>query len=170
MCAHRESVSRRRFAFLTVSAMGTLLLPLSALAAGSADALVVTCIDYRLVEDATRFFDGLHMRHTYDQVSLAGAALAGVSPMFPSANAAFWDQLALAKKLHGVKTLIVLDHRDCGAYKAAFGVRFAAGGAEESEQHKDVMLLVQSKLSKTFPDLGFRGYLMALDGKAEKLI
>jgi hypothetical protein len=170
MCLHQGALTRRRFGFLTASAAATAILPVSARAAGHADALVVTCIDYRLVDDTTRFFDGLHMTHTYDQVSLAGAALAGVSPMFPSSNAAFWDQLALAKKLHDVKALFVLDHRDCGAYKAAFGTRFASERKAESEQHRSVMLQVKARLAKTFPDLGFRGYLMALDGTAEKLI
>jgi hypothetical protein len=170
VCTYQKAVTRRRFGLLSLSATAMSFLPVSARAGGHADALVVTCIDYRLVDDATRYFDSLHMTHTYDQVSLAGAALAGVSPMFPSSNAAFWDQLALAKKLHDVKSLIVLDHRDCGAYKAAFGKKFASERKAENEQHKSVMLQVKAKLAKTFPDLGFRGYLMALDGTAEKLI
>src|SRR5215470_12591951 len=151
MCLHEGAMSRRRFGLLTVSAAAMSFATLSARAAGHADALVVTCIDYRLVDDTTRFFDSMHMAHTYDQVSLAGAALAGVSPMFPSSNAAFWDQLALAKKLHDVKALLVLDHRDCGAYKAAFGTKFASERKAESEQHMSVMLEVKARLAKTFP-------------------
>jgi hypothetical protein len=170
MCGLQSGITRRHFGTLALVAGGLSFLPKSARAAGHADALVVTCIDYRLVDDAVRFFDGLHMTNKYDQVSLAGAALAGVSPMFPSSNAAFWDQLALAKKLHGIETLIVLDHRDCGAYKAAFGDKFASEGTAESQQHKLVMLEVEAKLGKTLPGLGFQGYLMALDGTALKLV
>jgi hypothetical protein len=74
MCVNEDVVSRRGFGSQTLSVVGFSLLPLSAFAAGHADALVVSCIDYRLVDQTTRFFDGLHMTHTYDQVSLAGAA------------------------------------------------------------------------------------------------
>ncbi len=163
-------MTRRGFGALSLGAMGALLLTASGRAAGHVDALVVTCIDYRLVDDAVKFFDGLNMKNKYDQVSLAGAALAGVSPAFPSANAAFWDQLAIAKKLHDVQKLIVLDHRDCGAYKVAFGDKFAAEPPAEAAQHKSVMMEVQAKLTREFPSLGFDGYLMSLDGKAEKLV
>ena len=36
-------------------------------------ALTITCIDYRLVDDAVKFFNGLKLVNDYDQVSLAGA-------------------------------------------------------------------------------------------------
>ena len=83
--------------------------------------LAITCIDYRLVDDAVRFFDSRHMTNDYDQVSLAGASLAGVSNKFPSSNAAFWDHIGIAKQLHHIQKVIVVDHRDCGAFKVAFG-------------------------------------------------
>ena len=167
-CAH--ALTRRHLGSLALAASVVVLLPFGARAAGHAEALVVTCIDYRLVDDAVRFFDGLGMKHQYDQVSLAGAALAGVSPMFPSSNAAFWDQLALARKLHGVEKLIVLDHRDCGAYKAAFGAKFASERTAESAQHKSVMTSLKAELAAKAPGLAYDGYLMALDGSAERLV
>jgi hypothetical protein len=153
-----------------VAATGFGLLPFSVRAAGEAEALGLTCIDYRLVDDATRFFGSLHLTKEYDQVSLAGASLAAVSPKFPSSNAAFWDQLALAKQLHHVRKLVALDHRDCGAYKAAFGEKFAGTGEAEAAQHKSVMLNVKRQLDSRYPGFGFEGYLMALDGTAERLV
>jgi carbonic anhydrase len=144
--------------------------PFAARASGNIDALCVTCIDYRLVASNAPFFDNLKLHGEYDQVSLAGASLAAVSPKFPSANAAFWDQLAIAKNLHHVQRLIVLDHRDCGAFKVAFGKDFAASGAPETAQHKGVMAQVQQELAKRQPGLGSEFYLMALDGKAERVL
>jgi hypothetical protein len=168
MCTHE--LTRRRLGVFAVTAAGVGLLPFSVWAAGEAEALALTCIDYRLVNDATRFFDSLHLTKEYDQVSLAGAALAAVSPKFPSSNAAFWDQLALAKQLHHVKKLIALDHRDCGAYKAAFGEKFASAHDAESAQHKRVMTDGKMQLSKRYPELAYEGYLMALDGTVERLV
>jgi hypothetical protein len=138
--------------------------------AADVEALALTCIDYRLVNDGMRFFDGMHLTKNYDQVALAGASLAAVSPKFPSSNAAFWDHVNIAKQLHHVRKVIFLDHRDCGAYKVAFGKEFAAARNPETAQHKTVMLQAKEMLAQKHPDLGCEGYLMALDGIAERLL
>jgi carbonic anhydrase len=138
--------------------------------AATVTALAITCIDYRLVDDAVRFFDGKHLTNDYDQVSLAGASLAGVSDKFPSSNAAFWDHIGIAKQLHHIKEVIVLDHRDCGAFKVAFGDDYKGQGAAETAQHKTVMEQVKAKLATTNPDLTAQFYLMALDGQADRVL
>ncbi len=123
--APKTALTRRGFAGLATGAAALTLMPLRAKASGNVEAMGVTCIDYRLVDDAVRFFDGLGLTNEYDALALAGASLAAVSPKFPKANAAFWDQLAISKELHHIKKVILLDHRDCGAYKVAFGKEFA---------------------------------------------
>jgi carbonic anhydrase len=133
-------------------------------------ALAITCIDYRLVDDAVKFFDSHKLTNDYDQVSLAGASLAAVSAKFPSSNTAFWDHIAIAKQLHAIKKVILVDHRDCGAYKVAFGKDYHGEGAAELAQHKTVMTEVQAKLKKLHPDLTSEFYLMAVDGKTERVI
>ena len=133
-------------------------------------ALAITCIDYRLVDDTVKFFGNQKLTNDYDLVSLAGASLAAVSAKFPSSNAAFWDHIAIAKQLHAIKKVILVDHRDCGAYKVAFGKDFHGEGAAELAQHKSVMMDVQSKLKKLHPDLVAEFYLMAVDGKTERVI
>ncbi len=168
-CRDHAPWHRRAFlgaGLLTVAGAG--LLPTRAFA-GHAEALALTCIDYRLVDDAVHFFDSKHLTNEYDQVSLAGASLAAVSDKFLSANKAFWDQLGIAKTLHGVKKVIVLDHRDCGAFKVAFGDKFAGEGAAETAQHKQVMAQMKKALAKRFPDLGAEFYLLALDGTVEEI-
>jgi carbonic anhydrase len=165
---HAHSVCLHRRHVLIAGVAGLALAPLPALA-GHAEALVLTCIDYRLVDDAVKFFDGKHLTGEYDQVSLAGASLAAVSDKFPSSNAAFWDHVQIAKTLHHIKEVIVLDHRDCGAYKVAFGDKFAGEKVAETAQHKAVMAKFKAELTKKHPDLGAAFYLMALDGSAEAI-
>jgi carbonic anhydrase len=162
-------IDRRALGKLVAAATGASLLPEAAEAA-SVTALAITCIDYRLVDDAVRFFNRRHMTLDYDQVSLAGASLAAVSDKFPTSNAAFWDQVAIAQELHHIKKVIVVDHRDCGAYKVAFGKDYKGEGKAETEQHKTVMEQVKAKLAQTHPDLQAEFYLMALDGKAERVV
>jgi carbonic anhydrase len=164
VCLHR-----RRFGALAVGLAGFALMPLRASAAGHADALALTCMDYRLVDDEVHFFDEHHLTNEYDQVSLAGASLAAVSPKFPSSNMAFWDHVEIAKTLHHIKKVIVLDHRDCVAYKVAFGEKFAAERSAETEQHKSVMAEFKAALAKRHSDLASEFYLPALDGTAEQI-
>jgi len=51
----------------------------------------------------------------YDQLILAGASLGVVHKR--EWQITFLDQLGFAIKEHGVKEVMILDHRDCGAYK-----------------------------------------------------
>ena len=171
MCGIRPelTIDRRNLAHLFAAGAGLALLPIRARAADVA-ALALTCIDYRLVDDMVRFFESVHLTNEYDQVALAGASLAAVSPKFPSSNAAFWDHVDIAKQLHHVKKVVFVDHRDCGAYKVAFGKEFAAAHDPETAQHKSVMQQAKTVLAQKHPDLGCEGYLMALDGAAERLI
>ncbi|MGQ0741921.1 MAG: carbonic anhydrase [Alphaproteobacteria bacterium] len=164
-------VNRRNFDLLAVSALSISVFPWAARAAGHAEALAISCMDYRLVDETVKFFDDtLHLENEYDHVGLAGAALAAVSPKFPSSNAAFWDHVQIAKDLHHIKKVIVLDHRDCGAYKVAFGKDFASERAAETAQHKQVMMQLKTALGQKQPSLSSEYYLMALDGKAERII
>jgi carbonic anhydrase len=162
-------MDRRALGKLLAGGVGAGLLPGAAKAA-TVTALAITCIDYRLVDDAVRFFDAKHMTNDYDQVSLAGASLAAVSDKFPSSNAAFWDHIGIAKQLHHIRRVIVVDHRDCGAFKVAFGKDYKADAAGETAQHKQVMEQVKAKMARLHPDLTAEFYLMALDGKAERVI
>ena len=164
-----KELDRRSLGKLMAGAAGAGLLPQAAQAA-TVTALAITCIDYRLVDDAVKFFDGKHLTNDYDQVSLAGASLAAVSDKFPSSNAAFWDHIGIAKKLHSIKKVIVVDHRDCGAFKVAFGKDYQGQGTAETAQHKQVMQQVKTKLAQLHPDLQSEFYLMALDGKAERVV
>ena len=166
---HASHWTRRDIAALIGGAGAVACLP-SVVSAAEVEALALTCIDYRLVNDGMRFFDSMRLTKNYDQVALAGAALAAVSPKFPSSNAAFWDHVNIAKQLHHVKKVIFLDHRDCGAYKVAFGKEFAAEHDAETAQHKGVMQEAKAMLAKKHPDLGSEFYLMALDGTTERVL
>lgn len=162
-------IDRRALASVLAGAMSASVLPNAAKAA-DVTALGITCIDYRLVDDAVHFFHDKHLTKDYDQVSLAGASLAAVSHKFPSSNAAFWNHIDIAKTLHHIKKVIVVDHRDCGAYKVAFGKDYRGDTAGETEQHKAVMEQVKAKLAKTHPELESEFYLMAVDGKTERVL
>ena len=70
--APKTALTRRSFAGLATGAVALTLMPLRAKASGKVEAMGVTCIDYRLVDDAVRFFDGLGLTNEYDALALAG--------------------------------------------------------------------------------------------------
>lgn len=160
-------LTRRSFVALGGGLCATLL-PRPARAAQT-EALAFSCIDFRLVDAAVKFFDRVVHPKDYDLLALAGASLGAVSPKFPSTNTAFWDHVEIAKSLHHIRKVVVLDHRDCGAYKIAFGKEFAAEHDAETAQHKTAILQLKAALAQRHPDLASEFYLMGLDGTAEKI-
>jgi len=166
-CRH---LSRRNFGSLALGLAGLAALPLAARAA-EIDALCVCCIDYRLVDNAVAFFDKeQHLLHSYDLVALAGASLAAVGPAFPTSNPAFWDHVSIARQLHHIKRVVVLDHRDCGAYKVQYGSQYAGSGDAELEQHRGIMKLAKAEFERRKIDLPVEFYLMGLNGMAERVV
>ncbi len=160
MCSEQEKprggISRRSFATMAVASAGLSLLPIRTHAAGTAiDGVGIMCIDYRLVDPAVKFFDQ-KMPGRYDLVALAGASLASVSQMFPASVDALWNHVTIAHTLHAIKHVVVLDHRDCGAYKQEFGPRYAGdNGVAEFAQHQKVMERMRTQfLARGFDRLG----------------
>jgi carbonic anhydrase len=81
-----------------------------------AEVLLLTCMDFRYFELISNVMKDADLVGRYDHVILAGAALGAVVRGKEHWHKTFFDHLALAEKLHDVKTVIVLEHRDCGAY------------------------------------------------------
>jgi hypothetical protein len=163
MCSEQEKktsggISRRSFAAMAVASAGLSLLPIRTHAAGTAiDGVGIMCIDYRLVDEAVKFFDQKMPGH-YDLVALAGASLASVSQMFPASVDALWNHITIAHTLHSIKHVVVLDHRDCGAYKQEFGPAYVGdNGAGELAQHQQVMARMRTQfVARGFDRLGLQ--------------
>jgi len=143
---------------------GTSLTGHRAFAAGSAQALLLNCIDYRLTDATTRYMAGQQMAGKYDQLILAGAALGAKNDMFPAWGTTFWEHVQVAINL---RQIVVMDHRDCGAYKEILGKDLAANPKEEFEVHAAQMRALKTDIGQKHPDLEVQLLLMALDGKVE---
>jgi len=91
--------------------------PANRLAKGKADALVLTCIDYRFVHVIPQYMQEHYPSLSYDHTILAGASLGVFTGIYPAWASTFWEHLEVAIALHGIHTVIILDHRDCGAYR-----------------------------------------------------
>lgn len=157
---------------MVLGAAGLGLLPFSAKASAKIDALCITCIDYRVISKDTSYLaNDLNLFKEADFVGLAGGALAGYPAKlwekYSSSPRAFWDQVQLAKDLHSIEKVVVIDHRDCGAYNLEFGK--PANPKDEWDQHAKVMTEVRKKFARLQPSLKLEFYLMPLVGCAERV-
>src|SRR5690349_19085151 len=115
--------------------LGAGLRPGLALAAGGTDALLLNCIDYRLTGATEKYMAEHGMAGKYDQIVLAGAALGAKNDKFPAWGTTFMDHVQVAIDLHNIHKVVVMDHRDCGAYKVILGKDLAADPKEELAVH-----------------------------------
>ena len=65
------------------------------------------------------------------------------------------------------RKVIVLDHRDCGAYREFLGEDFGKAPARETEAHAAKLHLLRDQLRAKHPELAVEMLLMSLDGKVE---
>jgi len=179
--AGRRGFGRRRFLELagTASAaalittglnMGLTKVP-SLFAAGGHDveALVLSCMDFRLVNETGFLLNEHGLVNKYDQIILAGATLGVATDKQPAWAETFWNHLDIAIKLHGVKRVIAVNHRDCGAFKLIYGKDFGQLPEEETQIHTKVMTEFRDLVKKKQPNIEVELLLMWLDGHVQPI-
>jgi carbonic anhydrase len=150
-----------------ISLLTPALLATKAHAAGNVDALLLSCMDFRLMDNVERYMTRRGLRDKYDHIVLAGASLGAVTDKFPAWNKTFWEHLGVAIDLHHVHKVIVMDHRDCGAYKVILGSDFGKDPAAETKVHRETLKKLEAQLKQQHPKLEVELMLMSLDGKVE---
>lgn len=167
-CCHAMPLGRRRFLTLAGIGSGVMALgwsPRLALAAGGVDSLLLSCIDYRLTDKVASYMAGRGLKENYDQVILAGASLGAVTTKFPDWGKTFREHVDIAIQLHKIQRIILLDHRDCGAYKVFLG-KDLTGDAEKALHATELHRLAR-RIHAAHPKLAVETLLMALDGSVE---
>ena len=79
--------------------------------------MLLSCMDFRLLDDIVVFMNALGYHNNYDQYILAGSSLGANQEKFPEWTASWLKHLDLAILLHNIKEVIAIDHECCGAYK-----------------------------------------------------
>ena len=89
------------------------------------DTLVITCIDYRFAVANQEFInETLGMKDNYDHISIPGSIYNLVNP---ETRELLFSKFALSVSLHLINRVVIIGHRDCGAYggSASFGSEIA---------------------------------------------
>jgi hypothetical protein len=137
-------------------------------------------MDLRLLDEIVQFMDHDGLINRYDHIILAGAALGalggGENHSHPHWKQTFFDHLEVAYKLHHIKDVYILEHRDCGAYREFLG---AAGNFDDADpeveaacHHKYAMQLtgeIESWCQKKNLHLHVKSFLMDLRGRVSLL-
>ena len=138
-----------------------------------ADALLLTCMDFRFFLTIAEMMKGIK----YDHVILAGAAL-GVVVKNPTClpdkarwQQTFFDHLELAIALHKIKKVIVLEHRDCGAYGPDGFCLLPANPERDLERriHEEKAEELRNKIREIDSDLYFCSFLMEVPSNTNAL-
>jgi len=138
-----------------------------------ADALLLTCMDFRFFLKIAEMMKGIK----YDHVILAGAAL-GVVVEDPDClrekarwKDTFFDHLELAIALHKIKKVIVLEHRDCGAYGPDGFCLLPANPERDLERrvHEEKAEELRNKIREIDSDLYFCSFLMEVPSSTDGL-
>jgi carbonic anhydrase len=105
--------------------------------------LLLTCIDYRYAHRITSVMDSMKLTRKYDMFALAGAA-AGANQN-GTWRQTLVEHIRVARQIeHLIDRIIILEHRDCGAYKKFFGLEWdnVTPPVEEACHEREVGLLI----------------------------
>lgn len=134
--------------------------------ATSALTYLITCMDFRLLDDVVRAMDAMGYNNNYDQFIVAGASLGLVQDKFPHWGETAINHMEIGLGLHAFRKVIVIDHEDCGAYKKFMPFK---DYEEEKHNHQICVQKTYNLMSKKFPDFEFQGFLMDLDGNMKEI-
>jgi carbonic anhydrase len=114
------------------------------------DVIVVTCIDFRFQPVLSEWLNETLEPGSYDRVALAG----GVKN-WPVVMA----QIEIARRLHNVRRVVLVNHEDCGAY-----------GAEGThERHITDLRAARDQVRAAYPSVDVDLYFARLDGSIEAI-
>jgi len=146
-----------------------------------AEALLLTCIDFRFFRIIDQMMCDLGLRGKFDHFILAGAAL-GATLDFNAAHLpapqpmlilprlhwqqVFFEHLELATTLHNtIHRVVIIEHRDCGAYKTFLKPGGYATPREERSAHKKQADKLEELIRKFNPKLTVDKFLARLNPK-----
>lgn len=175
-CDHIQTTRFTRRRAMQAVALGagvglmTTLAPGVASARGDTEMLLLSCMDYRLANDIEACMAARGLREKYDHIVLAGTSLGALNDKFPAWSEVFWQHLDPAIGLHEAHRVMILDHRDCGAYKMILGEATVKDADTELKSHVKQLYAVRSAILAKHPHMEVEIGLMALGGTVLQIV
>nr|WP_202070037.1 carbonic anhydrase [Rickettsia tillamookensis] len=134
-----------------------------------ASTLLISCVDFRLIDETDKLMKQLGLEDNFDKVSLPGASLALVNERYTYWGKTIEDTIGILQQLHNIKQIVFLDHRDCGAYKMLIGQEQLNTKEKETAEHTIILNKARSLIKEKFPQLKVYTFLMGVDGVVEQI-
>lgn len=114
------------------------------------EAVVITCIDYRLQPILDAWLQENVGYGNYNRVAFAGSVRN-------------WDliftQIELSKRVHNIQRVILMNHEDCRAY----------GSEDNRERHEHDLRAARAAVLERMPEMAVELYYVYLDGRVEQV-
>ena len=129
-------------------------------------AMVLSCIDPRFQPIIYNYLKKKKLSGKYSSFTIAGSAVGVTANKFKKWHKVFWDNLETSVKLHNIKKLIVINHRDCGAAKIINGKK-EFSDENESKVHMNSFKKIKKIFRKKYPKLSIELKIISLNRKVE---
>jgi len=129
-------------------------------------AMVLSCIDPRFQPIVYNYLKKKKLSGKYSAFTIAGSAIGVTANKFKKWHKAFWDNIETSIKLHHIKKLVVINHRDCGAAKIVNGNKMF-DKLNETRIHKESFKKIKKKFKTKYPKLKIEFKLISLNQKVE---
>ena len=129
-------------------------------------AMVLTCIDPRFQTIVYNYLKKKKLTGKYSSFTIAGSAIGVTANKFKRWHKTFWDNFDTSVKLHNIKKLIVINHRDCGAAKIINGKKEFSKN-NETIVHKNSFHKIKKLFKKKYPKLRIEFKIISLNNKVE---
>jgi carbonic anhydrase len=126
----------------------------------------LSCIDPRFQPIVFNYLRKKKLSGKYSSFTIAGSAVGVTANKFKRWHKVFWDNLETSVKLHNIKKLIVINHRDCGAAKIINGKK-EFSDINETKVHKSSFKKIKKIFRKKYPKLSIELKVISLNSKVE---
>ena len=130
-------------------------------------AMVLSCIDPRFQPIVYNYLKRKKLKGKYSSFTMAGSSIGVTATKFKRWHKTFWDNIDTSIKLHQIKKLIVINHRDCGAAKIINGNK-EFSRINETKIHKDSFKKIKKIFKKKYPKLGIELNIISLNTRIER--
>ena len=128
--------------------------------------MVLSCIDPRFQSIVYNYLRKKKLSGKFSSFTIAGSAVGVTANKFKRWHKIFWDNFETSVKLHNIKKLIVINHRDCGAAKIINGKK-EFSYINESKVHKNSFKKIKKMFKKKYPKLSLELKIISLNSKVE---
>ena len=129
-------------------------------------AMVLSCIDPRFQPIVFNYLRKKKLIGKYSSFTIAGSAVGVTANKFKRWHKVFWDNLKTSIKLHNIKKLIVINHRDCGAAKIINGKK-EFSDINETKVHKNSFKKIKKIFRIKYPKLSIELKIISLNSNVE---